>query len=159
MCPELDVAHYPPGNRLPSKRGSWWTWQPTLIQGDDMNNLTTTVDGYLAAWNETDPDLRAKLIEEVWATDGCLIDPPLAAQGWAGIGDMAAALQGQFPGHHFRRATGIDAHHNQLRFGWELVGPDDAVALSGLDVGETTDDGQLRRITGFFGDLPLAESA
>ena len=124
-----------------------------------MNDLTTTIDGYLAGWNETDPVLRAKLIEAVWATDGCLIDPPLAAEDRTDIGEMAAAQQGQFPGHRFRRATGIDTHHNQLRFGWELVGPDGVVALSGLDVRELTDDGQLRRITGFFGDLPLAESA
>jgi hypothetical protein len=129
------------------------------MQGDDMNDLTTTVDRYLAAWNETDPARRAQLIEAVWASDGCLIDPPLAAEGRAQIGDMASALQAQFPGHQFRRATGVDAHHNQLRFGWDLVGPDGVVALSGLDVGEVAEDGQLRRITGFFGDLPVAESA
>ena len=120
-----------------------------------MNDLTTTIDTYLEAWNETDATRRADLIETVWAADGHLIDPPLAAEGRCGISDMASALHAQFPGHRFRRATGIDAHHNQLRFGWELVGPDGAVALSGLDVGELGDDGQLRRITGFFGELPV----
>ncbi len=124
-----------------------------------MNDLTTIIDTYLAAWNETDPARRAALIDSVWAADGRLTDPPLAAEGRSGIGDMASALQAQFPGHRFRRATGIDAHHNHLRFGWELVGPDGSVALSGLDVGELADDGQLRSITGFFGELPLAESA
>jgi diadenosine tetraphosphatase ApaH/serine/threonine PP2A family protein phosphatase len=116
--------------------------------------LSEVVDRYLAAWNETDRARRAELIESVWTTDGRLIDPPLAAEGHAGIGEMAATLQAQFPGHRFRRASGIDAHHDQLRFAWELVGPGGAVALAGLDVGELAADGRLRRVTGFFGELP-----
>ena len=121
-----------------------------------MDELTTMVDGYLSAWNETDPDRRASLVAKVWADDGRLIDPPLAAEGHAGISDMAAALQAQFPGHSFRRASGIDTHHEYLRFAWELVGPDGTVVLAGIDVGELAGDGRLRRITGFFGDLPAA---
>lgn len=124
-----------------------------------MNDLTTTIDTYLAAWNETDSARRAELIARVWSTDGQLIDPPMAAEGHAKIGEMAAALQAQFPGHRFRRASGIDTHHDYLRFAWELVGPDGAVALAGLDVGECAADGRLRRITGFFGPLPAAETA
>ena len=124
-----------------------------------MTDITATIDTYLAAWNETDPTRRAEVIARVWAPDGRLIDPPLAAQGHAGIGEMAAALQGQFPGHRFRRASGVDAHHNQLRFAWELVSPDGAVVLSGLDVGELTEDGRLLRIAGFFGPLPEESAA
>ena len=120
----------------------------------DVSNVTTTIDTYLAAWNETDPAHRAELIEQVWAADGRLTDPPLAAEGHAGISDMAAALQTQFPDHRFRRASGIDTHHDQFRFAWELVSPDGGVVLSGLDVGELAADGRLQRITGFFGPLP-----
>jgi SnoaL-like domain len=121
-----------------------------------MSDVTATVDTYLAAWNESDPARRAGLVEQVWAPDGQLIDPPLAAEGHAGISDLHAALQGQFPGHRFRRSSAVDAHHDRLRFGWELVGPDGAVALAGLDVGELAGDGRLRRVVGFFGDLPAA---
>ena len=42
-----------------------------------MSDLTATVDTYLAAWNETDPARRAELVEQVWAPDGTLTDPPL----------------------------------------------------------------------------------
>jgi SnoaL-like domain len=119
-----------------------------------VSDLTATIDTYLAAWNETDSARRAGLVEQVWASDGRLIDPPLAAEGHAGISDMAAALQAQFPGHRFRRASGIDEHHGYLRFGWELVGPDGGVALAGMDVAELTANGKLQRITGFFGPLP-----
>jgi hypothetical protein len=80
----------------------------------------------------------------------------LAAAGHAAISDLHAALQAQFPGHRFRQATGIDAHHDRFRVGWELVGPDGAVALAGTDVGQLAPDGRLQAITGFFGDLPAA---
>ena len=121
-----------------------------------MNDLTDTIDTYLAAWSEQDDAARAELVGRVWADDGRLVDPPMAASGHAGISGMHAALQGQFAGHTFRRASAIDAHHDYVRFAWELVGPDGTVALTGLDVGEVGDDGRLRRITGFFGELEAA---
>jgi hypothetical protein len=55
--------------------------------------------------------------------------------------------------------SGIDAHHDYLRFLRELVAPDGTVALAGLDVGELAADGRLRRITGFFGALPVNGAA
>ena len=124
-----------------------------------MTNLANTVDTYLAGWNETDETKRADLIEQVWSTDGRLIDPPLAAVGHREIGDMATALQAQFPDHHFRRASGIDTHHDQFRFAWELVSPDGSVALGGIDVGEVAADGSIARVTGFFGELPTDDVA
>ena len=124
-----------------------------------MNNVTSTIDTYLSAWNETDPERRAKLIESAWADDGRLIDPPLTGEGHAGINDMSIALHTHYVGHQFRRASAIDEHHGYLRFAWELVGPDGSVALTGLDVGELAEDGRLRRITGFFGELSVEQNA
>ncbi|MCU1345956.1 MAG: hypothetical protein JWL70_2222, partial [Acidimicrobiia bacterium] len=69
---------------------------------------------------------------------------------------IAEALHGQFPQHSFRRTTAVDAHHQFVRFGWELVGPDGVVALEGVDLAELNDDGQLQRVTGFFGALTPA---
>jgi hypothetical protein len=122
-----------------------------------VNDLTTTVDTYLSAYGEPDATRRAELIGRAWAADGRLVDPPLAAEGHGGIGDMAAAMQERFTDYRFRRVSGIDEHHGQFRFAWELVGPDGAVAVSGMDVGELAEDGWLRRITGFFGDLPARD--
>lgn len=122
-------------------------------------DLTATVDTYLAAYAEPDAAKRAALIEQAWAPDGQLIDPPLVGDGHAGIAQAAEALLSQFPGHTFRRTSGVDAHHDLLRFGWELVGPDGAVAVAGMDVGVVGEDGRLQRIAGFFGDLPAREAA
>lgn len=122
-----------------------------------MSDLTTIVDTYLSAYGERDAARRAELIGRVWAADGQLVDPPLAAEGHDGISDMAASVQQQFTDHRFRRVSGIDGHHDQFRFAWELVGPDGTVAVSGMDVGELAEDGRLRRITGFFGELPARD--
>lgn len=124
-----------------------------------MSDLTTTIGTYLASLTETDATRRAEMIARVWTADGRLTDPPLAAEGHAGISEAAAGLQAQYPGFRFRRVSGIDTHHDYLRFAWEFVSPDGAVALVGLDVGELAADGRLRRITGFFGELPQATAA
>src|SRR5207302_9958662 len=116
--------------------------------------ISTTIDTLFAIWNEQDAARRAKLVETVWADDGQLVDPPLEGTSHAGIADMVAAVLSQFPGHTFRRTTGIDAHHDTLRYGWEPVAPDGAVVATGLDVGQLGEDGRLRRINGFLGPLP-----
>lgn len=118
-----------------------------------MYSLDVTVDNYLSAWNEEDPAMRSQLIEQVWTTDGRLVDPPMAAHGHNEISDMASALHGQFPGHYFRRSSEVDEHHGRFRFAWELVSGDGAVAIAGLDVGQLNDSGQIEQITGFFGPL------
>jgi hypothetical protein len=116
----------------------------------------TIADAVLAAWNERDPGRRAELVAAAWAEDGHLADPPMEGRGHEAIAGMAAALQQQFDGHRFRRASAVDEHHGFFRYAWELVGPDGTVALTGLDVGELAGDGRVRRISGFFGELEPA---
>ena len=124
-----------------------------------MNDATTIVDTYLAMWNETDPKRRAQLIARAWASDGRYVDPMLEAEGHAAISEMVAGVQAKFPGHRFRRLSGVDTHHDQLRFAWDLVTPEGAVVVAGIDVGALGPDGRLRRITGFFGEVPAATAA
>jgi hypothetical protein len=124
-----------------------------------MSDVATTVDAYLAMWNETGPARRAEHIERAWADDGHYVDPLLEAEGHAALSDMVAGVHAQYPGHRFRRVSGIDTHHDQLRFAWELAAPDGAVTLAGIDVGALVSDGRLQRITGFFGELPEEAAA
>jgi hypothetical protein len=126
---------------------------------DDMADAKEIVDTYLAMWNETDPARRAALIANAWTGDGHYVDPALEASGHEALGDMVAGVHTRFPGHRFRRVSGVDVHHDQLRFGWELAAPDGAVVVAGLDVGGLAPDGRLRRITGFFGELPKEGAA
>lgn len=114
---------------------------------------TGTIDTYLAAWNEPDADRRSELISRAWSADARYTDPMLEATGHHGISEMTAGVHAAYPGHRFRRTTQIDGHHDVVRFGWELVAPDGSITVAGIDIGVLADDGRLREITGFFGEL------
>jgi hypothetical protein len=124
-----------------------------------MSSVTTIVDDYLAALTEGDATARAELVARAWSPEGRFVDPLLDVRGHDAIGEIAVAVHEQFPGHAFRRTSGVDTHHDRVRFTWALVAPDGAVALSGVDVGELDADGRLRQIVGFFGDAPEGAAA
>lgn len=118
-----------------------------------MADTTTLIDTYLAAYGETDADRRTRLINESFAADGSLTDPPFVATGHDQLHGTFGAVQEQFPGHTFRRTSGIDEHHGTARYRWDLVAPDGAVTLSGMDV-VTVEGGRIRQVVGFFEPLP-----
>lgn len=120
-----------------------------------MTDVTRVVDGYIATWNETNAGQRRALIAETWTEDGSYIDPIMSGEGHDGIDAMIAGVQAQFPDYRFRRTSEVDAHHDRVRFSWEL-GPDDGPAFAGgLDVGVLV-DGRLQSITGFLDFAPDA---
>jgi hypothetical protein len=121
-----------------------------------MSDVTTLVDTYLAMWNEPDAGRRARHIEQAWTADGRYVDPMLEAVGHAALSQMVDGVQAKFPGHRFHRTSGVDVHHEELRFAWELRAPDGSVVVAGLDVGAISPDRRLRRVIGFFGALPAA---
>ena len=124
-----------------------------------MTDITTTVDTYLAAWNEEDPAARAALISTAWAADGRYVDPMFESTGHDGFSELAAGVHAGYPGARFRRTTTVDAHHDEVRFGWELVAADGSQIVGGIDVGRVDADGKLLSITGFFGELAAEEVA
>ena len=124
-----------------------------------MSTLSELIDDYLAAYCEPDRARRAELVRRVWATQAKLVDPPLTAQGHAEIAAQADALLGQFPDHRFRRSSGIDAHHGQVRYSWQLLDTEGKVKLEGTDFAQFDDRGCLAQVTGFFGPLPQHEGA
>lgn len=119
-----------------------------------MPALTTTIDTWLDAYGEPDDTRRADLIGQVWASTGTLADPPFEGTGVAEIHALAGAAQQQFPGHRFRRTSGIDSHHQYARYTWDLLDPDGGIAVAGLDVARVDEHGKLVQIAGFFGDPP-----
>lgn len=118
--------------------------------------MTTSVDTYFAMWNETDPERRAALIESAWTDDARYVDPVLEAAGHAALSEMVASVHERFPGQRFVRTSAIDAHHDLVRFGWQLAAEGGEVTVAGIDVGVLAPDGRLSSITGFFGDLDPA---
>jgi SnoaL-like domain len=119
-----------------------------------MSDFTQLAEQYIAAWNETDPAARRKLIEATWAADGRYVDPLAEVAGRDQIDAVIAAAQAQFAGMTFRLAGAVDAHHDQARFQWEL-GPDGAEALIvGFDVAQRDADGRLVLVLGFLDKVP-----
>src|SRR6185312_12206547 len=104
---------------------------------------------YLAMWNEPDPGRRAREIERAWAQDGRYLDPLLEAEGHAALSELVAGVHAQYPDHRFSRTSGVDAHHDRVRFGWQLTGPDGTVTVAGIDVGTLAADGRLQSVVGF----------
>ena len=126
----------------------------------DTTALAMTVDTHLAGYCEPDATARRRLLEQVWADDAKLIDPPLEGTGVEAIADLVDVILTHYPAHRFVRTTACDTHHDVVRYGWELRAPDGAVAVSGLDVAELNAAGRITRIVGFFGDLlPQTEVA
>jgi len=119
-----------------------------------METTLTTIDTYLAALNETDAERRTELVAEAWTPDGTYLDPMQEAAGHVGMVELAGGVHAAYPGHTFRRTTEIDGHHDLVRFGWELVGPDGSLTVAGIDVADLAEDGRLRAVRAFFGDLP-----
>lgn len=122
-----------------------------------MTDPTTTIDTYVAAFNEPDDDVRAKLVADVWTEDGRHVDPLDDVGGHDAIAAYMAGVQSHYPGHRVERTSGIDTHHDALRFGWRLVGPDGTVIVHAVDVAQLDGDGRLHRVTSFFGDLPVQD--
>jgi hypothetical protein len=114
---------------------------------------------YIAAWNETDPVGRRRVLEQVWTEDGSYTDPLVAVTGLDAIDQVIEAVQQQFRGLVFRLAGDIDAHHNLARFRWVLgqEGPDSETALlAGFDVVVAAPDGRLSAVHVFLDQVPTA---
>jgi hypothetical protein len=115
-----------------------------------VSDVKRVVDGYIAMWNETDPQRRRALIAETIAEDGSYVDPLMTGAGVEGIDAMIGAAQQQFPGHSFKLASGPDAHHDRVRFTWSLSANGAAPVAVGVDFATVATDGRLRAVTGFL---------
>jgi len=114
-----------------------------------MTEITSTVNDYLAAWNENDAVRRRALVERAFAAEARYLDPHFEGAGHDGIAAMIGGVQEQFPGHRFDLVEGPDGHHDRVRFTWHLNGPNGTVAV-GTDFATTTGDGRLADVTGFL---------
>jgi len=124
----------------------------------DMSKFTDVIDRYIAMWNETDAERRRELIARTWTDTSSYLDPMLQGEGQCGIDAMVQGVQARFPGHRFRRTSEVDAHHDRVRFTWELAPGGGAALVTGTDFGVVAADGRLQAITGFFDHAPAFRS-
>ena len=119
-----------------------------------MPTPTRAVEAYVGMWNATDDRARRKLAEEALTEDAVLLYPTFEAHSR----DDAVALAGQFhndnPGARIEMLSGVEQHHGRVRVAWSMVLSDGSSAADGQSIGEQSEDGRLRRVTGFRNPLP-----
>jgi hypothetical protein len=119
-----------------------------------MSEHSPLIDRYIACWNEADAARRQALIAETFTEGATYCDPMLQGEGHAGIAALIAAAQQHFPGLRFSRRGGTEAHHDRLRFSWDL-GPAGAAPIAGgTDMAVVAPDGRLAAVTGFIDFAP-----
>lgn len=110
---------------------------------------------YVAAWAETDESRRRELIEQVWAERGEYLAPTTdALVGREALSGRISGFQQRFPGNRIVMTSGIDGHHDRLRYSWAWLDGEGKLVLEGLDIGEIGPDSRLTRVTEYFGPLP-----
>lgn len=120
-----------------------------------MSEFTDLIDRYIAVWNETDGERRRALIARTFTEGASYVDPLAASDGQGAIDDMIAAVQQRFPGYRFSRKGEVDAHHDRVRFSWELAPEGGPVFVDGTDFAVVA-DGRLSAVTGFLDRQPGA---
>jgi SnoaL-like domain len=127
-------------------------------QEDAMPDETvaTVVQKYAQAWNEPSETVRRELLEASWADRGQYTDPTAHVDGRDDLVLHIGGFHRRWPGARIEISSGVDVHHQVIRFKWQMIGPDGAITLEGMDFGELAADGRLQRIVGFFGPFPAS---
>lgn len=120
----------------------------------DSSTIKDIITAYMAAWNEPDAALRQLLLAKCWGDGGVYVDPTVSLTGRDALGAHIAKVQAARPGARLEFMSGIDLHHDVVRFLWRLVRADGTVGNTSIDFGEVGADGRLLRIAGFFGAPP-----
>lgn len=120
----------------------------------DKNRIAVVVKQYFDAWNEPDVAKREAMLAACWGEGAVYVDPTVELAGAAALNVHIAKVQAARPGAHLEFMSGIDVHHNVVRFLWRLVRADGTAGDTSIDFGEIGHDGRLAKIVGFFGAVP-----
>lgn len=120
-----------------------------------MSNVNESVVRYLAAWNEPDAARRRNLVARAWAEDGTYVDGARDGRGHDEISAMIGKAQEHFPGYRLQLVSGIETHHDYVRFSWAAGGTADApLYIKGTDFAVLGNDGRLKSVVGFVDAAP-----
>ncbi|MCR9095004.1 MAG: DUF2358 domain-containing protein [bacterium] len=111
----------------------------------------------MAAWNEPEPARVRAHLDAALSPDVVFIDPSIVTRGIDEFEANVHEVHDRLPGAEYRRASGLDHHHDLVRYAWEIR-RDGELVLPGFDVTEFDDDGRVVRVLGFFGPLPEDEA-
>ena len=132
--------------------------------GRTAMDVNQAVVNYIAIWNERDAERRRALIAQTWTEDCSYVGPSREGVGHDAIEALIATAQqqsvlplaqGQSPGWRMSLASGIDTHHNYVRFSWTVGGTADApLYVKGTVFATLAADGRLKSVIGFTDAAP-----
>jgi hypothetical protein len=105
--------------------------------------LEASVDGYVAAWNEADPVVRAELLAASVTDDFEFTGPTGTFRGRAAVEGLIVALQTRMAGAKVARLGPVDGDV----FRWSIVTAEGATLLEGVDEVHAGPDGRLAGIS------------
>jgi hypothetical protein len=115
---------------------------------------TDLTNRYLEIWNENDEPRRNTAIRALWAEGGGHVAPSIEVYGHEAIEARVARTHQRWvveEGYRFASRGNATAHHNAVKFTWEMVpaagGKADSV---GVDLFLLDDDGRLRCVYQFI---------
>ena len=118
-------------------------------------DITTTIDAYMAFWNEPDAERRGPLLAQAFSEDARYQGPLLEATGRDGIAALASQLREHLGDHRFERTGQIDAHHDVVRYAWQIVPVSgEPHFAAGVDIGTLDASGRLKSVTAFLDVAP-----
>jgi hypothetical protein len=125
------------------------------------NKLTPleAVCAFIEAWNTPDDQARHTLLEQCWAEHATYLNPHAEVHGREALSAHIGRLlqrraSGLGTGFRLLISSGIDHHHNVVRYSWTMIDPGGSPVSYGSSFGEFAPDGRLQRMTTFFGPLP-----
>jgi hypothetical protein len=121
-----------------------------------MLTADEVMDAYIAIWSAGDEAERTRVANHALTDDATILYPSIEARGRDRIVAATGGLQERFPSARFVAISGVEQHHGWLRAAWRMFQGDGTVLFDGVDIGETAEDGRLRRVIGFHDPLPPA---
>jgi len=109
--------------------------------------LDAFAERYVAVWNEPDPVVRRRLVEELWVPNGANFTK---SNEWRGYEALEARVRGAHEkwvrdGSCIFRTRAADGHHGVVRFVWDMVAIGDGrVVAVGTEFLLLAGDGRMR---------------
>ena len=123
-----------------------------------QHELDSFLTRYVAMWHEPDAQRRRAIVASLWAEDAENTTRRFEVRGLDAIFARVTRAHEEWvaeKGFIFRPAGYPDAHHNVVKFVWEMVpsagGP---IEARGLDVFVLREDGRIRALYQFSEPLP-----
>src|SRR5512140_1195128 len=115
--------------------------------------VRSSIEAYVAAWNEHDPEARARLGERACADDFRIITPGRCVRGRAGLEALIAEFQKRRPGDRARLTSAVEIHETTFRY-VGVVESEGGAPVENLDTGEHDAEGRILLVLTFPGAAP-----